>query len=86
MRIIHLLKIEDGMPEIVDSFPVIDEALSADTIEIAQDVLCATLLGPMYEQVTPYKDLHEIISHAFTTGVADLKGRSYYLLWSNIPD
>jgi hypothetical protein len=87
MRIIHLLKIEDGNLEIVESFPVVDEQLSAETIQVAEDVLFATLLGPKYEEVNSYKDLHEVVTHAYTTGVSDAQGeRSFYLLWSTIPD
>jgi hypothetical protein len=74
------------MPQIIDSFPVIDEQFSEITIEQAEKTLCQIIFGPEYDEEKLEEELFEVIDHAYRTGVSKITGPRYHLLWSEIPE
>lgn len=86
MRILNLLVIEQGIPRIVESFPVIEEQLSNETIQTAEDVLCNYVLGILYKETVDEDSIFDTINYAYTVGVQKLNGPIFHLIWSSIPE
>jgi len=87
MRILNLLLIEDkSAPRIVESFPIIDEDLSYESVKLGEESLCTYIFGIGYETRVSERDIFEVVNHSYSTGVQKLKGGRYYLIWSSIPE
>jgi hypothetical protein len=86
MRILNILMISKGMPQIVHTFPVLDEDYSNVTIEEAEKALCHIIFGPECDEEELEREFFEVIDYAYKTGVSKLTGPTYHLLWSEIPD
>ena len=86
MRILNLLVTEKNIPRIVESFPIVDEDLSGDTIQIAEDVLCNYVLGIMYKETVDQSVIFKTIDSAYSVGVKKPSGLVFHLIWSSIPE
>lgn len=86
MRVLNLLKTEGGVPQIIRTFPVVDNQLSAEVIEEAEKTLCYYIFGPECDEETMSGEFFYAIDHAYRNGVSKLTGPTYHLLWSHIED
>lgn len=86
LRILNLLVIDQGIPRMVDSFPIVDEELSYEIIQMAEDMLCEYIFGPKYNGTITDHEVFNVINHAYSTGVRKPNGQVYHLVWSKIPE
>ena len=86
MRILNLLVTERGIPRVVESFPIVDEDLSGETIQIAEDVLCNYVLGILYKETVDEEIIFKTIDSSYGVGVQKPSGLVFHLVWSSIPD
>lgn len=80
IRVLNVLAIVKGTPQIIEAFPIYEEQISEQVIEQAEKYLCNTLVGPQANT----DDYVDVIMKAYTVGVKSYGGSVYYLLWSEI--
>lgn len=84
MRVLNILVIENSVPRIIDSFPIVEEQFSHEVIKVAEDKLCSCVFGPKYHQDAHEDDVFMVISNAYVAGVKVPTGNIYYLVWSHM--
>lgn len=85
MRILNLIKSSNGVPEIIQAFPIIDDTLYQEIVEKAENYLIEMLWGPESENKLNETIKNMIHINAYQTGVTlRADGISYLLVWSYI--
>lgn len=81
MRIINILKIINGIPQSIDSFPIYEEQLSDDVVEKAE----ALFIEKINENIHPEVLSDEKQEFHLDKGIYDdMNGYEIYIIWSDI--